>query len=199
VSDIEHAQIALTPAATGLSQLRRQFSSPLKILMAVVGLVLLVACANVANLLLARATARRREIAVRMSIGAERWRLIRQLLVESTLLGLAGAIFGVWLASGAMRVLVMMVSTGSTTMPLQVSLDPSVLGFTVLVGVLTVLLFGTVPSLYATRLELTPSLKEGRGTTRAAQATCCRAALWSPKWQRRSFCWWAPGCSSTVW
>jgi predicted permease len=165
LSDIEHAQMALTPAATGLSQLRREFSSPLQILMAVVGLVLLVACANVANLLLARASARRREIAVRISMGAARWRLIRQLLVESALLGFAGVILGVWFAWWAMRLLLMMVSTGSDTVQLKVALDPVVLGFTALVGILTVLLFGTIPSFHATRLELTSSLKEGRGTT----------------------------------
>jgi predicted permease len=165
LNDIDHAQIALTPAATGLSQLRREFSTPLTILMAVVGLVLLVACANIANLLLARATARRREIAVRMSMGAARWRLIRQLIVESALLGVAGAALGAWLAWWAMRLLLMMVSTGSGAIPLQVSLDQTVLGFTALIGLLTVLLFGAIPSLYATRFELTPSLKEGRGTT----------------------------------
>ena len=165
LNDIDHAQIVLTPAATGLSQLRRQFSAPLKILMAVVGLVLLVACANVANLLLVRAAARRREIAVRMSMGAARWRLIRQLFVESALLGVAGAVLGAWFAWWAMRFLFLMVSTGSDAIQLQVSLDQTVLGFTALIGLLTVLLFGTVPSLYATRFELTPSLKEGRGTT----------------------------------
>jgi len=133
--------------------------------MAVVGLVLLVACANIANLLLARAISRRREIAVRMSMGAARWRVIRQLLIESVLLGVAGAVLGAWLASWAMRLLLMTVSTGSGAVPLHVSLDQTVLGFTALIGLLTVLLFGTVPSLYATRFELTPSLKEGRGTT----------------------------------
>jgi len=177
LSDIEHAQIALTPAATGLSQLRRDFSTPLKILMAVVILVLLVACANVANLLLARATARRREIAVRMSMGAARWRLVRQLLAESALLGFAGAVLGIWLAWWAMRLLLMMVSTGTDTVPLHVSLNSTLLGFTTLVGVLTVLLFGTVPSFFATRLELASSLKEGRGTTAARSSTALARSL----------------------
>jgi predicted permease len=162
---IQRAEIALTPAAKGLSQLRHEFSSPLKILMAVVALVLLVACANVANLLLARASARQREVAVRMSMGARRLRLIRQLMVESTLLGATGAILGFWLAWGATQVLPRMVSAGSGPAPISVTPDIAVLGFSALVAVFTVLLFGTVPALSATRVELVPSLKEGRGTT----------------------------------
>ena len=165
LDDIQHANIQLTSAATGLSQLRYQFSSPLKILMALVALVLLVACANVANLLLARATARQREIAVRLSMGAARLRLVRQLLVESALLGAAGTMLGAWFAWWGMHVLLMLVSTGSQTVPLQVKPDAEVLGFAILVALLTVLLFGMAPAFSATRLELTPSLKEGRGTT----------------------------------
>jgi predicted permease len=161
---IKHAQIELTPASTGLSQLRHQFSAPLKILMAVVALVLLVACANVANLLLARATARQREIAVRMSMGATRLRLIRQLFAESALLAATGAVLGIWFAWWASRVLLIMVSTGAAALPLSVAPGAEVLAFTLGVAVLTVILFGTIPSFYATRLELVPALKEGRGS-----------------------------------
>ncbi|MGI8741969.1 MAG: ABC transporter permease [Bryobacteraceae bacterium] len=162
---IQHARIELTPAATGRSELRKAFSSPLKILMVVVVLVLLIACANVANLLLARATVRQREIAVRMSLGAERPRLIRQLLAESGLLGFAGAVLGVAFAWSASRLLLAMVSPGSELVPVRVSPDAGVLGFTVAVTILTVFLFGTAPALRATGLDLAPSLKAGRGVT----------------------------------
>jgi predicted permease len=164
---IQHARIDLTPAATGRSELRREFSSPLKILMAVVVLVLLIACANVANLLLTRATARQREIAVRMSLGAQRPRLIRQLLAESGLLGPVGAVLGVALAWAASRLLLAMVSTGPELLPIRVTPDAGVLGFTVAVTVLTVFLFGTVPAWRATAVHLAPSLKAGRGVISA--------------------------------
>jgi predicted permease len=164
---IQHARIELTPAATGRSELRSEFSSPLKILMVVVVLVLLIACANVANLLLARAAARQREIAVRMSLGAERPRLIRQLLAESGLLGFGGAVLGVAFAWGASRLLLAMVSTGSELVPLRVTPDMGVLGFTAAVTILTVFLFGTAPALRATGLDLAPSLRAGRGTISA--------------------------------
>ena len=162
---IRHVWIDLTPAATGRSELRREFSSPLKVLMVVVVLVLLIACANVANLLLAKATARQREIAVRMSLGAERPRLIRQLLAESGLLGFVGAALGVSFAWAGSRLLLAMVSTGSELAPIRVVPDTGVLGFTVAVTILTVFLFGTAPALRATALELAPSLKAGRGVS----------------------------------
>ena len=165
---IQQARIELTPAATGRSRLRKEFSSPLKILMAVVALVLLIACANVANLLLARATARQREIAVRMSLGAERSRLIRQLFAENGLLGFVGAVLGVAFAWSASRLLLAMVSAGSQPLPIRVTPDAGVLAFTVVVTILTVFLFGAAPALRATGLELAATLKTGRGVVSAA-------------------------------
>jgi len=130
--------------------------------MAVVGLVLLIACANIANLSLARATTREREIAVRMSIGASRPRLIQQLLIESGLLGLAGAAFSVPVAWGLLRLLLSMKSAPPA---LHVEPDWRVLVFALAITLLTVLLFGTVPAFRATRLNLPASLRAGRGVT----------------------------------
>ncbi len=160
---LEHAHIELTPAARGLSCLRFEFSVPLQILMAVVGLVLLIACANIANLLLARATTRQREIAVRMAIGAGRARLIRQMLTESLLMAFLGGTLGIGLAWWASEALLAMVSTGAQRVPLDVAPDASVLAFTIIVSLTTAILFGTAPALRATMVDLTPALKEGRG------------------------------------
>jgi predicted permease len=159
LADIAHAQVELTPAATGFSSLRRQFSSPLEILMGVVAVVLLIACANVANLQLAKVAARQREIAVRLSIGASRTRVIQQLLVESGILGLAGAALSVPLAWGLLRLLI---SAESGPFPVEIAPDLQMLGFALGVTMLTVFLFGAAPALRASRVDLTSSLK-GRG------------------------------------
>jgi len=177
LDDIQRARIDLTSVARGLSRLRRQFSDPLEILMTVVGLVLLIACANIANLLLARATARHREIAVRQALGARRSRLIRQLLTESLLLALVGGVLGVAFASWADHLLLAMVSRGPEPLPLDVSIDARLLAFTFGVSLVTALLFGTVPALRATRLTLTNSLKEGRGPVGAAARSLLAKAL----------------------
>jgi len=164
LSDIQHALIELTPGGAGLSQIRNQFSTSLWILMAAVGVVLLIACANIANLLLARAANRRREIAVRLSIGASRVRLIRQMLTESILLSVLGGAAGVAFAGWASTFLLWMVSTGSEALPLHVAPDARVLAFTTLLTVATGVLFGLAPAFRATRVELSSSLKEGRGS-----------------------------------
>jgi len=160
---LDRTKVPLTPMATGLSALRRQFSEPLQILMAVVALVLLIACANIANLLLARSTSRSRELAVRQALGARRTRIIRQLITESLLLALAGGVLGVALASVANRLVLRMVSGGLDTIPLDVSIDTRLLLFTLAVTIATALIFGTIPAFRGTRLQLTDTLKAGRG------------------------------------
>jgi predicted permease len=168
LTSIEHAQIELTSVARGLSQLRARFSLPLQILMTIVVLVLLIACANIANLLLARGTVRAREIAVRMAIGASRSRMVLQLLTESFLLAVLGAALGVALAWKAGELLLRMATDPQQPATVAVTPNLRVLLFTLLLTCVTTLLSGMVPALRATRLNLTSSLKEGRGTTSAA-------------------------------
>src|SRR5579864_2743719 len=160
---LQRAHIELTSVARGVSHLRLEFSLPLQILMVVLGLVLLIACANIANLLLARATSREREIAVRLAIGASRMRLVRQMLTESLLLALVGGALGVLFATWASDALLRMVSTGPEPLPLNIAPDPRVLAFTFLVSLATAILFGIAPALRGTRVDLTNSLKAGRG------------------------------------
>src|SRR5271170_6785005 len=168
VADLARAHVPLKSIASGISDLRHTFSKPLMVLMVIVGLVLLIACANIANLLLARSTVRARELAVRQALGAGRLRIIRQLLTESLLLALGGGALGIAFAAVANRVLLGMISRGSDTVPLDVSLNLQLLAFTFAVTVCTALLFGTLPALRATRLQLVESLKSGRGASNAA-------------------------------
>ena len=150
------ASLELAPGGQGLDQLRRQYSRPLWILMGMVGLVLLIACANVANLQLARAAARQREIGVRLSLGAPRSRLIRQLLTESILLASIGGALGLALAWWASRVLVLFLSQPDS---LNLQPDFRILAFTAAACLATGLLFGLAPAFRATRADLTPALK----------------------------------------
>ena len=145
-------RIALLPGGRGLSDLRRLYTEPLLILMIVVGLVLLIACANIANLLLARGLARQREIAIRLAIGAGRARLVSQLLTENLLLAALGAMAGLVFAEWAGRTLVAMVVSASRS-TIQFHLDLHILAFTAAVAVLTALLFGLGPALRATAAQ----------------------------------------------
>ncbi len=155
--------VDVLPAATGRSQTRKQYRTPLLVLTAVVGLVLLIACANLANLLVARAAARRKEVSIRIALGAGRGRLIRQLLVESVLLSVAGGVCGLLLAMAMTRGLLAFIPTGSTPLALSPIPDWRVLAFNASVSLLTGLLFGLMPSLQATNADVATTLKDQAG------------------------------------
>ncbi len=160
--NIDEARIPLTSAARGLSELR-EYSLPLQVLMVVVALVLLIACANIANLLLARSANRQREIAVRTAVGASRARVFRQLLTESLLLACLGGVLGLLFASWASRAMLAWISAGPEPLPLNIAPDVRLLAFTFLISLVTALLFGTVPALRSTHVNLTDAFKSGRG------------------------------------
>ncbi|MBS1855205.1 MAG: ABC transporter permease [Acidobacteria bacterium] len=162
-------------AATGLSMLRRQYEQPLRILMAVVGLVLLIASANIAGLMMARAAARGREMAMRLALGASRFRLVRQLMTECCLLSLAGAALGLGFARWGNTVLVRYLSTLHNPVFLDLSLDGPILGFTTAIAILTGLLFGVAPAFSGTRALLTEAIKETHASDRGIRR---RFRLW---------------------
>jgi predicted permease len=153
-------RLNVQPGGRGASTLSEDFGRPLKLLMVLVGLVLLIACANVANLLLARGAARQKEFNMRLAMGAGRWRLIRQLLTETLLLALLGGAAGIVLAQWSDALLLRMVSdSGSSTIQLSLQPDARMLAFTLGLTLLTGILFGLIPSLHVTRLNMSPILK----------------------------------------
>jgi predicted permease len=155
--------LILNPGAEGLGSLRRQYSKPLYVLLAMVGLILAITCANIANLLLARAAARRREMAVRLSLGAGRFRVVRQLLTESVMLASLGGAFGVLFAIWGVRSLTLLLSNGQENFTLHAELNWKVLGLTAALSVVCGLLFGLAPAIQSTRPDVMPALKNGRG------------------------------------
>jgi len=156
----------------------QQFRSSLYVLLAAVGAILLIGCANLANLTLARGTSREREIAVRAALGAGRWRLIRQLLEENLLVALAGGSLGLALGYGMMRGLKLMIPQYYLPQEADVSIDINILLFTLAISVMTAILFGLVPAFHATRVDLAVSMKEGgRSSTSGSGRARLRSAL----------------------
>jgi predicted permease len=171
-------RLGALPGATGWSSMRSDYSRPLALLLAISGLVLLIACANLANLMVARSGARQREIAVRLALGASRSRLIRQLLAESLVLASLGAACGAVVAQALTRVLVSALATGSERLFVDLHLDWRVLAFAAGLTVLTCLLFGLAPAVQATRAEPLEALKAGgRGITGSRARFGIRRAL----------------------
>ncbi|MBZ5557808.1 MAG: ABC transporter permease [Acidobacteriia bacterium] len=157
--EYRHESMTLLPALTGDSTVRQLYARPLTTILVVVVLVLLIACANLANLLLARATARRHELSVRTALGASRWRLVRQQLAESAVLAGAGAAGGIVMASWASRVIVRQLSTDAKPVFLDLSMDWHVLAFTIGIAIATALLFGVAPALQASGVAPMDALK----------------------------------------
>jgi predicted permease len=153
-------KVMMETAANGFSELRRSYSTALVVLMCMVGLVLLIACFNVANLLIARAAARQKEVAVRLAIGASRGQLLAQLLTESLLLSIAGGIAGLFLAIAMIRALLAFLPTGDTPIMLRAAPDLRILAFNAGLALATGLLFGLAPALQALKLDLWSTLKD---------------------------------------
>ena len=171
------SRIVLIPGARGLSDLRDEYSVPLGILMAVVLAVLLIACANVANLMLSKAIARRKEIGLRLAIGASQPRLVRQLLTESLLLALVGGLLGFLLAVWGSDSLLALVSNGSTPVSIDVPHDARILAFTMGLSLAVGVFFGLAPAVRATKTDLNSVLKDSSAQAGASRGMGLRKAL----------------------
>ena len=169
----DNPEITLVPAQSGLTGSRTRYANPLYVLMLVVGIILLIACANVAGLMLARAAARQKEMAVRLALGAGHARIVRQLLTESVMLSALGGALGILFAYWGAHAIISFVSSNQPRpLGFATGVDLRVLGFSVAVSLLTGILFGIAPTFRSARVDLTPALKEGEGSstssTRAA-------------------------------
>ncbi|MPY89993.1 MAG: FtsX-like permease family protein [Luteitalea sp.] len=169
VEKYRELRLEAVPAATGVSALRRTYDTALWLLLGMTALILLIACANLGNLMLARATAREREFAVRLALGASRGRLVRQLLAESLLLAIIGAAFAVGLARASSKGIVWLLSTGADAVELDLTLDWRVLAFTAAVAMLACVIFGLIPALRSSRTEPGSAMKAGGQTLTAGR------------------------------
>jgi predicted permease len=164
--------IAVVPAGAGVGTMKEQYGRSLRILLVVCAMVLLIGCANVANLLLARAVARRGQMAVRLALGASRSQVVVEALIESVLLAIGGAVVGLVVAIGAARLLLSLAFASATMLPIDVSPSPLVLAFAAGLGLITGVLFGAVPAWFATRTDPIEALRTtGRSTSDGASVT----------------------------
>jgi predicted permease len=168
--------ITVVPAGAGVGVMKEQYGRSLRILLAVCGLVLLIACANVANLLLARSVARRGQTAVRLAMGASRRQILTEAMVESVVLAVGGALAGLVVATGAARLLLSLAFSGASQLPIQTTPSPIVLAFAIGLALLTGLLFGAAPAWFATRTDPIEALR-GSGRTAGDRASVARTAL----------------------
>jgi predicted permease len=168
--------ITVVPAGAGVGVMKEQYGRSLRILLAVCGLVLLIACANVANLLLARSVARRGQTAVRLAMGASRRQILTEAMVESVVLAVGGALAGLVVATGAARLLLSLAFSGASQLPIQTTPSPIVLAFAIGLALLTGLLFGAAPAWFATRTDPIEALR-GSGRTAGDRASFARTAL----------------------
>ena len=193
-------KVDLLPAAQGRSPIRRQLTDPLKLLFYVVGGVLLIACANVASLLVARAASRQKEIAVRLALGSSRARIVTQLLVESVLLATIGGVVGLALAAWTTKSLIAYLPQTGGNHLVTGAIDGRVLAFNFGLSLVTGLLFGLLPAFRSTKPNLAPTLKDQVGAVVAAAAAACASGVsWSwRRWRSRCCCWSARGSSSAA-
>jgi predicted permease len=192
-------QLFLQEGGSGLDALRRQYSKPLQILFAMTSLILAIACSNLANLLLSRATTRRREFAVRLSLGAGRWRIVRQLLTESLLIATLGGLMGLLVAALGIRFLTWLLANGQENFTLHAAIDDGILLFTLLLSLLAGIAFGLAPAIQATRVDIRTCL-EGVAGGCVASAPFWVALRTKPDTRRRAdrFVHVAASCSGLV-